>query len=82
MHPYLARQMSDFGFRGPLRGSNSGVRAKNSSSPVCLLANLTTYLDGLNGKETRQFTQVRATLRCKTLLLLCGGLASRGLMMN
>ena len=26
---------------------------------------------------TRQFTQVRATLRCKTLLLLCGGLASR-----
>jgi hypothetical protein len=27
---------------------------------------------------TRQFTQVRATLRCNTLLLLCGGLASRG----
>ena len=31
-----------------------------------------------NGKETDQFTQVRATLRCNTLLLLCGGLASRG----
>jgi hypothetical protein len=25
-----------------------------------------------------RFTQVRATLWCKTLLLLCGGLASRG----
>ena len=35
-HPYLACQMSDFRFRQPLRGSNSGVRAKNSTSLVCL----------------------------------------------
>ena len=27
---------------------------------------------------TRQFAQVQATLRCKTLLLLCGRLASPG----
>ena len=33
-HPYLARQMSDFGFRKPLRGSNSGVRTKNTLSPA------------------------------------------------
>ena len=30
------------------------------------------------GKKTQRFTQVRASLRCKTLFLLCGGLASRG----
>ena len=39
-HPYPARQMLDFGFRKPLRGSNSGVHAEISTSPVCLLANL------------------------------------------
>jgi len=39
MHPYLACQMSDFGFRKPLRGSNSRVRAEISTSPVCLLEN-------------------------------------------
>jgi hypothetical protein len=32
--------------------------------------------------DTDQFTQVRATLRCKTLLLLCGGLPRGGLWMN
>ena len=37
MHPYLGRQMSDSGFRRPLRGSNSGVRVKHSPFPVCLL---------------------------------------------
>lgn len=30
MHPYLARQMSDFGFRKPLRGLNSGVCVRRS----------------------------------------------------
>lgn len=39
-HPYLVRQMSDFVFCRPLRGSNSGVHAKNSTSLVCLLANI------------------------------------------
>ena len=36
MHPYLACQMLNFGFRKPLRGSNSRVCAKNSTSLVCL----------------------------------------------
>ena len=36
------------------------------------------------GKEmdSEQFTQVRATLRCNTLLLLCGGLPLGGLWMD
>jgi hypothetical protein len=29
--------------------------------------------------DSEQFTQVRATLRCNTLLLLCGGLPLGGL---
>ena len=54
-HPYLARQMSDFGFRKPLIGLNSGVRAEISTYPACLLA----ILLGLarraqRGKETQQ----------------------------
>ena len=28
VHPYLARQMSDHGFRQNLQGSNTGVRMK------------------------------------------------------
>ena len=50
MHPYLVRQMSDFGFRKPLRGSNFGVRAEISTYPACLLANLTAYRVELEGK--------------------------------
>ena len=35
-HPYLARQMSDLGFRRPLRGSNSGcVQRTPSSQSAC-----------------------------------------------
>jgi hypothetical protein len=33
-------------------------------------------------EDTGQFTQVRATLLCNTLLLLCGGLPQGGLWMN
>jgi hypothetical protein len=35
MHPYLVRQMLDSGLRKPKKDSNSGVRVKNSISPVC-----------------------------------------------
>ena len=38
---YYWLKLSDFGFHRPLRGSNSGVRAKNSSSLVCLLTDPT-----------------------------------------
>ena len=34
-------------------------------------------LEQAEEERNMRFTQVRATLRCKTLLLLCGGLASR-----
>ena len=40
-HPYLACQMSDYGFHKPLRGLNSRVRAEISTYPACLLAILT-----------------------------------------
>ena len=38
VHPYLARQMSDFRIRQPVRGSNTGVCAEISTCPSCLLA--------------------------------------------
>ena len=38
--PRVSRVL-DLRFCNPLRGSSSGVRAKNSTSLVCLLANLT-----------------------------------------
>ena len=41
-HPYLARQMSDYKFRKPLKGSKSGVRVEISTYPTCLLVILTT----------------------------------------
>ena len=34
VHPYLARQMSHYGFRKPLKGSNFGVRTKEHSLPI------------------------------------------------
>ena len=37
VHPYLARQMLDYGFRKPLRGPNTGVHAKISTYLACLL---------------------------------------------
>ena len=60
--------MSDFGFRRPLRGSNSGVRTKNTLSPARLLDDPTAYLDKPKEQETQGFILVRATLRCNTLL--------------
>ena len=37
-HPYLARQMSDHGFRQNPQGSNTGVHAKISLLPIYALA--------------------------------------------
>ena len=38
VHPYLARQMSDLGFRQNPQGSNTGVHAEISSLPIYALA--------------------------------------------
>ena len=63
MHPYLARQVSDYGIRKPLRGSNSGVRAEISTYPACLLAILLSLpRRAQRNKGTQQFILVRATL--------------------
>ena len=78
MHPYLARQMSDFEFRKPLRGSNSGVHAEISTYPACLLTIILSLARrARRDKETQQFILVRATLRCNTLLQHFGGLPRR-----
>ena len=37
MHPYLTRQMSDFGIQQPVRGWNTGVRAEISTCLACLI---------------------------------------------
>jgi hypothetical protein len=59
----------------PRKGSNSGVCSQNFTKLQLAAHCLTTMLRRARarGKKdtTRQFTQVRATLRCKTLLLLC-----------
>ena len=78
MHPYLVRQMSDYGFCKPLRGLNSRVRAEISTYPACLLAILLSLARrARRDKETQQFILVRATLRCNTLLQRFGGLPRR-----
>ena len=60
MHPYLARQMSDYRFRKPLKGSNSGVHAEISTYPACLLAILLSLArQARRDKETQQFILVR-----------------------
>ena len=60
-HPYLARQMSDFGIRKPLIGSNSGVRAEISTYPARLLAIfLSLARRAQRDRETHQFFLVRA----------------------
>jgi hypothetical protein len=59
--------------RFELWGVNEGL-----SSPKLPLHRPLTYLYERGRRWTQRFTQVRATLRCNTLLLLCGGLASRG----
>ena len=70
--------MSDYGFRKPLKGSNSGVRAEISTYPACLLAVLLSLARwAQRDKETQQFILVRATLRCNTLLQRFGGLPRR-----
>ena len=79
MHPYLARQMSDYGFRKPLRGLNSGVRAEISTYPACLLAILLSLARRAQRYiETQQFILVRATLRCNTLFQRFWWIASEG----
>ena len=63
MHPYLARQMSDFGIRHPLRGSNSGVRAEISACPACLLGILPSLVRRAHrDTKTQRFILVRATI--------------------
>ena len=77
-HPYLARQMSDFGFRKPLICFNSGVCAEISTYPACLLAILLSLArQAQRDTETQQFILVWATLRCNTLLQRFGGLPRR-----
>ena len=62
MHPYLACQMSNYEFRKPLRGSNSGVRAEISTYLAFLLAILLSLArQARRDKETQQFILVRAT---------------------
>ena len=71
--------MSDYGFRKPLRGLNSGVRAEISTYLACLLVILLSLARWAHrDKETRQFILVQATLRCNTLLQRFGGLTQRG----
>ena len=63
MHPYLGRQMSDYGFRKPLRGSNTRVCAEISFYPAYLLAILLSLgRQAQRDKETQQFILVRATV--------------------
>ena len=60
--------LSDYGFRRPLRGSNSGVRAEISTYPAFLLAILLSLArQAQRDKETQQFILVQATLQCITL---------------
>lgn len=70
--------MSDYGFRKPLRGSNSRVRAEISIYPACLLAILLSLArQAQRDKETHQFILVQATLQCNALLQRFGGLPQR-----
>jgi hypothetical protein len=82
-HPYLARQMSDSGLRKTLSKFKLWGACEELNFP-CLPTRCLYDLARQTRKEkdTDQFTQVRATLRCKTLLLLCGGLPRGGLWMN
>ena len=67
--------MLDYGFRKPLKGLNSGVRAQISTYPACLLAILLSLARrARRDKETQQFILVQATLWCNTLLQRFGGL--------
>lgn len=71
----MVTKLSDFWFRKPLIGSNSGVRAEISTYPACLLAiPQSLVLRAQGDKDTQQFILVLATLRCNTLLQLYGGL--------
>jgi hypothetical protein len=92
---YLGIYRAKRWWRGASRGlSNSGLRKTLSKFKLwgaceeLNFPNLPTRrlyeLAQRTRKEggTRQFTQVRATLRCNTLLLLYGGLPRGGLRMN
>ena len=58
MHPYLARQMSDHGFRQNPRGLNTGVRAKVFSLSIHALAleDLADELDKLTRQRQKIYT--------------------------
>ena len=62
VHPYLARQISDFGFRQNPQGSNIGVRTKISPSPSSLgHHDLKAQLVELEEQGTLEFILVLAT---------------------
>ena len=70
--------LSDYGFRKPVRGLNSGVRAEISTYPAYLLAILLSLAQqAQRDREAQQFILVWATLRCNTLLQSFGGLPRR-----
>ena len=81
---YLSQQffsffLSDFRFRKPLIGSNSGVCAEISTYPALQLVIPQSLARRAQwDKETQQFIMVRATLWCNTLLQLFGGLPRGG----
>lgn len=74
----------DRGSAHPRKVRTLGCARRTSPSSNSLLTASRRCSDGSGqGKDERQtlqFTQVRATLRCKTLLLLCESIALRGRM--
>lgn len=72
---------STVGFRAlrrPKKGSNSGTCVKNSNYPAYQSVAPRPSSIRVSKEMNTTVSQVWAILRCKTLLLLCGGLALRG----
>ena len=71
--PRTQERFELWGVRTEPRRAPTNCSLPHDDAPAC-------SNKGKDEPQMQQFTQVRSTLRCKTLLLLCGLIASRGRM--